>query len=73
MNADNGLATRSEHRSQWESANVLGRTSPRKIIKGIIMKKAIHIPRVPIKEIQSDVEITAKAIIKKRLPTRVER
>jgi hypothetical protein len=48
-------------------------TSPRKTISGIIINSAIHIPRVPIKEIQSDVEIIAKVIVKKRLPTRVER
>jgi hypothetical protein len=73
INAFNGLATSREHCSLRESAKVLGRTSPKKIINGIIRRKTINIHRVSIKEIQSDVERTAKAIVKKRLPTRVER
>ena len=67
-----GLTTKEENFSLWDTAIVLGSTSPKRSISGVITAMAIHFPWNPTREIQREAASAEALMLIHSFPTRIE-
>lgn len=67
-----GRATKSENFSLWDTAMVLGMTSPQTRIRGVMTAIAIHLPCSPHREMKSEAASTEAVMLTHSFPTRME-